>query len=63
MYLAIGVNETQESILNPTVTDLTRGAIIACTDGSGARLKLVQRKRDNLGSINSHYGIQNDEKG
>ena len=62
MYLAIDVNETQQSILNPTMTDMARGAIIACVGGAGARLKLAQRKLDNLGYINSHCGIQNDEK-
>lgn len=62
MYFAIDVNETQESILNPTMTDMARGAIIACVGGVGARLKLAQRKLDNLGYINSHCGIQNDEK-
>ena len=32
IYLAIDVNEIQESILNPTVTDLIGGNMIACVD-------------------------------
>ena len=57
MYLAIDVNETQKSILNPTTADLARGSIIACAGAAGSRLKLAQRKLDNLGYINSHCGI------
>ena len=62
MHLAIDVNATQKGILNPTTMDLARGSIIACAGGAGSRLKLAQRKLDNLGYINSHCGIQNDEK-
>ena len=48
--------------MNPNVTDVARGAIIECVGGAGARLKLAQRKLDNLGYINSHCGIQNDRE-
>ena len=42
--------------------DLARGSIITCAGGAGSRLKLAQRKLDNLGYINSYCGIQNNEK-
>ena len=54
MSLAIDSSEVQEIVLSPTITDLTRGSIIACASGVGAGLKLVQRKLDNLDHTKSY---------
>ena len=62
MHLDIDVNETQVSILNPTLNDTAEGSIIEGVGGKGARFKLSKRRLDNLGYINSHCGIQNGEK-
>ena len=50
MYLAIDVNATHASFLNPRITDLNQRSIIECAGGDGARMKLAKRRLDNLGS-------------
>ena len=60
MYLAIDVDATQASLLNPCAMDLNQRAIIECAGGDGARLKLAKRRLDNLGFYSSDCGIQND---
>ena len=60
MYLAIDVDATQASLLNPCMMDLNQRAIISCAGGDGARLKLAKRRLDNLGFYSSDCGIQND---
>ena len=61
-YLGIDVSDVQMSVMQPSEEELTQGWIMKETVGTGAKLKLVKRKLDNLGYIKSESGIQNDEK-
>ena len=61
-YLGIDVSDVQMSVIQPSEEELTQGRIMKETVGTGAKLKLVKRKLDNLEYIKSESGIQNNEK-
>jgi len=55
------VSDLQQCLIQPAEEELTQGRMMRKSVGMGAKLKLAERKLDNLGYIKSHYGLHNNE--